>query len=366
MREAGMTTRVDAIGNVVGRVEGERPGLRCLMLGSHLDTVRDAGRYDGALGVATAIECVAALHARGARLPFAIEVIGFADGAGARFPASLVGSRAVAGTFDPGVLDKADAAGITMREALLAAGHDPARIGDAARGSDAVLAYVELHIEQGPMLEAESLPVGVVTAINGGDRFDVEITGVAGHAGTVPMALRRDALMAAAECVLAVERVARSTSEVVATVGSIEAAPSAIDAIPGRARFALDVRAPADDVREEVDEAIRREFVAIAERRDVELAMTLTWAARATACSPSLQRQLVEAIHAEGIRAHHLPSGAGHDAMAIAAIAPIGMLLVRCKGGVSQGPAESVTLADVDAGARVLLRFVEHFQPPHR
>jgi allantoate deiminase len=283
-----------------------------------------------------------------------------------RFGATLLGSRAVAGTFDPGVLDKADAGGMTLREALQLAGHDPARLGEAARAAADVLAYVELHIEQGPVLEAERLPVGVVTAINGGNRFEVDITGTAGHAGTVPMALRRDALMAAAECALAVERIAKSVSEVVGTVGRIEAAPGAINVIPGRVRFSLDLRAPADDLRERIVEAVRAEFAAIAERRDVELAMTLMWEARTAACSPSVQRQLTEAIHAEGIRVHHLPSGAGHDGMAIVEIAPIGMLFVRCKGGISHSPAEAVALADVEAGARVLLRFVEHFERPHR
>jgi allantoate deiminase len=366
MREAGMGTRQDAIGNVIGRYEGKRDGLPCLMLGSHLDTVRDAGKYDGMLGVVTDIECVADLHARNVRLPFAVEVIGFADEEGVRFGATLLGSRAVAGTFDPGVLDKADAGGMTLREALQLAGHDPARIGEAARSAADVLAYVELHIEQGPVLEAERLPVGVVTAINGGNRFEVDIIGTAGHAGTVPMALRRDALMAAAECALAVERIAKSVSEVVGTVGRIEVAPGAINVIPGRVRFSLDLRAPADELRERVVESVRAEFAAIAERRDVELAMTLMWEARTAACSPSVQRQLTEAIHAEGIRVHHLPSGAGHDGMAIVDIAPIGMLFVRCKGGISHHPAEAVALADVDAGARVLLRFVEHFERPHR
>jgi allantoate deiminase len=366
MREAGMATRQDAIGNVVGRYEGKRDGLPCLMLGSHLDTVRDAGKYDGMLGVVTAIECVADLHARNVRLPFAVEVIGFADEEGVRFGATLLGSRAVAGTFDPGVLDKADAGGMTLREALQLAGHDPARIGEAARSPDDVLAYVELHIEQGPVLEAEGLPVGVVTAINGGNRFEIEIAGIAGHAGTVPMALRRDALMAAAECALAAERIAKSMSEVVGTVGRIEAAPGAINVIPGRVRFSLDMRAPTDDLREQAVAAAQAEFATIADRRDVELAMTLVWEAKTTACSPSLQRQLVEAIHAEGIRVHHLPSGAGHDGMAIADIAPIGMLFVRCKGGISHNPAEDVAPGDAEAGARVLLRFIERFQRPHR
>jgi allantoate deiminase len=318
------------------------------------------------LGVVTAIECVADLHARNIRLPFAIEVIGFADEEGVRFAATLLGSRAVAGTFDPGVLDKTDAGGMTLREALQLAGHDPARIGEAARSPDDVLAYVELHIEQGPVLEAEGLPVGVVTAINGGNRFEIEIAGIAGHAGTVPMALRRDALMAAAECALAAERIAKSMSEVVGTVGRIEAAPGAINVIPGRVRFSLDMRAPTDDLREQAVEAAQAEFATIADRRDVELAMTLVWEAKTTACSPSLQRQLVEAIHAEGIRVHHLPSGAGHDGMAIADIAPIGMLFVRCKGGISHNPAEDVAPGDAEAGARVLLRFIERFQRPHR
>ena len=209
MGEAGMDTRIDAIGNVIGRYEGEHPGLPCLMLGSHLDTVRDAGKYDGMLGVVTAIECVADLSARAVRLPFAIEVIGFADEEGVRFSATLLGSRAVAGTFDPAWLDKSDQDGTTMRSALKASGLDPARVGDAARRRDDVLAYVELHIEQGPVLEAEGLPVGVVTAISGGNRFNVEVAGMAGHAGTVPMPLRRDALAAAAECALAIERIAR-------------------------------------------------------------------------------------------------------------------------------------------------------------
>lgn len=366
MGEAGMDTRIDAIGNVVGRYEGERPGLPCLMLGSHLDTVRDAGKYDGMLGVVAAIECVADLSARAVRLPFAIEVIGFADEEGVRFSVSLLGSRAVAGAFDPAWIDKRDAQGTAMREALVAAGLDPARIGDAARRADDVLAYVELHIEQGPVLEAEGLPVGVVTAINGGNRFNVEVAGVAGHAGTVPMGMRRDALAAAAECALAVERVARGMPEVVGTVGRIEALPGAINVIPGKARFTLDARAPGDDLRERAVDAMRGEFETIAARRDVTIALAPIWEARTAACSPALQRQLTEAIHAEGVRVHHLPSGAGHDGMAIVAIAPIGMLFVRCKGGISHNPAEVVAVADVETAARVLARFIAQFTPPHK
>jgi len=364
MEEAGMRARVDAIGNCVGRYEGEAPGLPCLMLGSHLDTVRDAGRFDGMLGVVGAIECVAALHATGTRLPFALEVVGFGDEEGVRFGATLIGSRAVAGTLDPALLDRADAAGITLRDALASFGLDPAAIASAARAPDAVLAYAELHIEQGPVLESAGLPVGVVTAINGGNRFQVEVTGMAGHAGTVPMGLRRDALTAAAECALAVERVAAAQAEVVGTVGRIAAHPGAMNVIPGRVTFSLDVRAPTDEKRLAAIDAMRAQFAAIAARRCVDLSLAPLWEAKTAPCAAGMQRQIAAAIHDEGVRVHHLPSGAGHDGMALVDLAPIGMLFVRCAGGISHNPAEAVTLADVATGVRVLLRFVLAFIAP--
>ncbi len=366
MREAGLEARIDAIGNVVGRYEGETPGRACLMLGSHLDTVRDAGKYDGMLGVITAIECVGDLHARGRRLPFAIEVVGFADEEGVRFSVTLSGSRAVAGTFDRVALDRTDTAGTTMREALVIYGLDPDRVGDAARKPPDVLAYAELHIEQGPVLEALGLPVGVVTAINGGNRFWIDVAGMAGHAGTVPMNLRRDALAAAAECTVAVERIAARIADVVGTVGRIEAYPGAVNVIPGKVRFSLDVRAPADETRIAAATAMCEEFESIAARRGVAISAMPVWDARTATCAPQLQRQFADAIHAEGFSVHHLPSGAGHDGMAVCAIAPIAMLFVRCAGGISHNPAEAVTLADVDSGARVLARFIEHFEAPSR
>ena len=205
MRDAGMAAHLDAIGNVCGRYEGDRPGLPCLMLGSHYDTVRDAGKWDGPLGVITAIACVADLNRRGARLPFAIEVVGFADEEGVRFASTLLGSRAVAGTFDESVLNVRDADELTMREAMVQFGLDPDHFGAAARTRRELHAYIELHIEQGPVLEQQSLPVGVVTAISGATRLAANLSGMAGHAGTVPMALRRDALAGAAECIVAVE-----------------------------------------------------------------------------------------------------------------------------------------------------------------
>jgi allantoate deiminase len=363
MSEAGMVARLDAVGNVVGRYEGERAGLPCLMLGSHLDTVRDAGKYDGMLGVVSAIECVESLARRKRRLPHAIEVIGFADEEGVRFNATLIGSRAVAGSFDPSNLDRSDRDGCTLREAMRAFGLDPAAAGKAARRPEELLAYAELHIEQGPVLEDEGLSVGVVTAINGGNRLAIELGGMAGHAGTVPMTLRRDALAAAAECVLAVELISGSERELVGTVGKIEALPGAINVIPGRVRFSVDVRAPTDAQRERAVDAIRGAFADIARRRRVELDIKPVWEAKTAACAPWLQEQLAAAIAAEGVALRRLPSGAGHDGMAMIAIADIGMLFVRCKGGISHNPAESIAEDDADVAAQVFLRFIENFRP---
>ena len=363
MREAGMQAKLDAIGNCVGRYEGERPGLPALLLGSHLDTVRDAGKYDGMLGVVSAIECVADLTGRGKRLPFAIEVIGFADEEGVRFNATLLGSRAVAGTFKPEALESVDAGGVSMREALRGFGLDPGKIGGAARRREDVLAYAELHIEQGPVLEAEGLAVGVVTAINGATRYAVEIDGTAGHAGTVPMRLRQDALAAAAECALAVERRCSADPRLVGTVGKLEALPGAVNVIPGKARFTIDIRAPDDALRVAAAEELLAEMQAICARRRVAIQPRKTHEGGVAACAPWLMAQIGAAIAAEGIAVRQLPSGAGHDGMAMIDLCDIGMLFLRCAKGISHHPAEAVTLADVQTGSQVLLRFIENFKP---
>jgi allantoate deiminase len=363
MREAGMMARLDAIGNVVGLHEGERPGLPRLILGSHLDTVRDAGKYDGMLGVVTAIECVADLAARGKRLPFAIEVIGFADEEGVRFGSTLLGSRAAAGTFRHETLDAADRDGVSLREALRGFGLDPDRIGEAAHRREQVLAYAELHIEQGPVLEAEGLPVGVVSAINGATRLAIEIGGIAGHAGTVPMNLRRDALAAAAECVLAIERRCSSIAELVGTVGRLEALPGAVNVIPGTARFTIDIRSPRDGDRVVAVEEVCAELRSIAKRRGVMLKVAKTHEGGVAGCAPWLMAQIGAAIAAERIAVRELPSGAGHDGMAMIELCDIGMLFVRCEKGISHNPAESITASDAETGARVFLRFIENFQP---
>jgi allantoate deiminase len=364
MRSAGMRAHLDAIGNVCGRYEGDQPALPCLMLGSHYDTVRDAGKWDGPLGLITAISCVADLHNRGRRLPFAIEVVGFADEEGVRFASTLLGSRAVAGTFDTSVLNARDKSGLSMRDGMMQFGLDPEHISAAARIRRELHAYIELHIEQGPVLEIEQLPVGVVTAIAGATRLAAHLTGMAGHAGTVPMRLRRDALAGAAECIAAVEEFCRNDEGgLVGTVGYINAMPGATNVIPGQASFTLDLRAPTDAHRKLAVADIVRQIEAIAQRRSLVLQIDVTHENRPVPCASWLKAQVAEAIAAEGYRVFELPSGAGHDGMAMIDIADVGMVFVRCRGGVSHHPDEHVDKADADAGARVLLRLIENFRP---
>jgi allantoate deiminase len=363
MTEAGMAVRIDAVGNVVGRYEGGRPDAPAVLIGSHIDTVIDAGRYDGALGVLAGIAAVGTLHRAGERLPVAVEVIAFGDEEGVRFPTTLTGSRAIAGTLDPGALDACDGEAVSLREALAAAGCDGDAFAGCARRPEETLAYLEVHIEQGPVLEAENLPVGIVTAINGATRWRVEVSGEAGHAGTVPMALRHDALAAAAEMVLAVEREGRAMEDLVATVGQIDARPGAVNVVPGEVRFTVDVRAPSDAVRKAACAVLEATFAAIAERRGVTLAIERFHDAAAVSCDPALVEQLTAAVGRAGIAARLLSSGAGHDAMALAALCPIAMLFVRCARGISHNPAEAISAPDVDLAVRVLLDFLRHAAP---
>jgi allantoate deiminase len=364
MRSAGMRAQLDAIGNVCGRYEGERPGLPCLMLGSHYDTVRDAGKWDGPLGLITAISCVADLNKRGRRLPFAVEVTGFADEEGVRFASTLLGSRALAGTFVESVLGARDSDGISMRDALVQFGLDPDHIGAAARAPSELLAYVELHIEQGPVLEGLNLPVGVVSAIAGATRLAASLTGMAGHAGTVPMPLRRDALTGAAECIVEIEEFCRTDEDgLVGTVGYIHAMPGATNVIPGQVAFTIDIRAPTDPHRKLAVADIVRRIENIAKRRKLNLQLDVTHENRTVPCVPWLKSQVAAAAAGEGFRVFELPSGAGHDGMAMIDIADVAMVFVRCRGGISHHPDEHVEVGDADAGARVLLRLIENFRP---
>ncbi|WP_340115321.1 allantoate amidohydrolase [Pelagibius sp. 7325] len=371
MRAAGMSARIDAVGNVVGRYEAEghedgATSAKTLITGSHIDTVRDAGAYDGNLGVALPIACIADLDARGKRLPFAVEVIAFGDEEGVRFPTTLSGSRTIAGTIDTAVLSVTDAEGIRLDDALKHFGCDPSAIAGEARKAEDVLAFVEVHIEQGPVLESEGLPVGTVTAINGASRFAITVEGMAGHAGTVPMHLRRDALAGAAEMIAAIEQRAAAEEGLVATAGRIAAAPGAINVIPGKVTFTLDLRAPADEQRRAAVASVKEKLQAIAKRRNLELDLELLYEEGAAACHPGLIDQLDAATQRQGIRALRLPSGAGHDAMALSALCPIAMLFVRCGGGISHNPLESITGEDAETAARVFLDFLEHFDPNFR
>lgn len=359
MREAGLETKLDAIGNLVGRTKGSA-GKPVLLLGSHIDTVRDAGAYDGNFGVLAAISAVASLNVE---LPYAIEIIAFGDEEGVRFPQTLAGSRALAGTFNPAALEGADAQGITLAEALQNFGCNPAEIARIARDPGQILGYVELHIEQGPVLEAENLPVGVVTAINGAARLTVTVTGAAGHAGTVPMAMRRDALAAAAEQILAIQTHAAAIPDLVATVGALTVHPGAPNSIPGRVTYSIDIRAPEDGIRTQAVAALTIALQHIAARHRVQVSLTQTHDAPATQCAFWLQAQLGRAVASQNIPPFHLPSGAGHDAMAVASLCPVGMLFVRCKGGISHTPEESITEEDAETAVAVLVEFLKNFQP---
>lgn len=356
LRAAGMTTWRDAIGNVIGRLEGTGRGT--LLLGSHLDTVRGAGRYDGMLGVLVALACVERLRASGRTLPFALEIVGFADEEGVRYGTAYLGSAALSGRFDAGWLTRTDADGVAMADAIRAWGGDPAALAAAGRDPADLIGYCEAHIEQGPLLEAEGVPVGVVTAIAGQTRARVAFYGAAGHAGTVPMALRHDPLCAAAEWILAVEAEAKGTPGLVATVGQAAVEPGVANVIPGRALLSVDVRHGDDAVRDAAAAALRERAEAIAAARGVELEWRPVQETAAVACSPELTEPLAQAVADTGHPVVRLASGAGHDAATLAAIAPVAMLFVRCAGGVSHNPAESVERGDVAAAIDVMTRFI--------
>lgn len=363
LREAGLATRRDAIGNLIGRLEGERPGLPALAVGSHLDTVRDAGRWDGPLGVLLAIdqaERLAAATARGTALPFALEAVVFADEESLRFPTSYLGSHVWAGLWDDAELALADADGVTVAEAIRAMGGDPARVGEGARRPGELLGWCEAHIEQGTRLERAELPLGVVTAIQGQTRCAVTFRGQAGHAGTTAMEARHDALLAAAEWALAVEATGLATADLVATVGRLVVAPGAANVIPGTAVASLDLRHPDDETRRGAAAALAAFAEDIAASRGVSVDWEQHTDNAAVTFSPRLQSLLARAVEeTTGTAAPLLASGAGHDAAPLARITDVSMLFVRCKDGISHNPAESVNSGDVAAAAAALDRFVD-------
>jgi hydantoinase/carbamoylase family amidase len=357
-----VTVEVDEAGNQWATLPGQLS--HALLIGGHIDSVPNGGWLDGSLNLVAGLEVLRRIASEGTP-PVTVRLVDWADEEGARFGRSLLGSSAFSGTLEVDeVRTLGDRDGISLPEALARYGVDLERMKEAHRQVENAAAYLELHIEQGPVLEAEGLPVGVVTAINGFSRLRATLNGVAGHAGTVPMHLRRDALAAAAECVLAVERIAKSDAELVGTVGRIEAKPGAINVIPGEVQFTIDVRAPRDELRAQAVRDVVTAVETIAAQRKVGCKVETLQELGVAKCAPWLMQQFERAIAADGIRVRKLPSGAGHDGMAMKTLTDIAMLFVRCKAGISHNPAESITEADAAVGATTLLRFIEDFELP--
>lgn len=366
MRAAGMKTRVDAIGNLIGHDDGETASAKILLLGSHLDTVRNAGKFDGPLGVLLALAAVENLRRKKIKPPFAIEVVGFADEEGARFQTAYLGSKTLAGCFDPKDLRRQDANGITMAEAIKSFGGDPAKIKSAKLDPQKLLGYVEAHIEQGPVLENKNLAVGLVSAIAGQTRARVSFLGRASHAGTTPMNLRKDALCAAAEFILAAENLARKTPGLVATVGEISAKPGASNVVPAAANLSLDLRHAKDSARKSAHQRLKQTAFEIAARRKLKLDGEVVQETAAVRCSENFSRLLGQAVKRRQKKRVQLPSGAGHDAAVMAKICPAAMLFIRCKNGVSHHPGESVKIGDVKIALAVMDDFLQSLAEKYR
>ena len=351
---------IDAVGNVVGVYHGTEGHAPRLLTGSHYDTVRNAGKYDGRLGILVPMACVRDLSRQRRRLPFGLEVVGFAEEEGQRYPAVFLGSSALTGRFDGRWLDQRDADGVTMRDAMAAAGLVPDEIPALARDPARYLAFVEVHIEQGPVLTDADLPLGVVTSINGSVRYAGEIVGMASHAGTTPMHHRRDAAAAAAELVSYAERRGAGAPDLVATVGVLEVPNGSINVVPGRCRFSLDVRATTDVVRDECAADIGHELAAICARRGVRFELTQTMSASAARCADPWRERWEHAVAALGLPIRRLPSGAGHDAMKLAEIMPQAMLFVRGQnGGISHNPLEAITNDDADLAVQAFANLLD-------
>ena len=360
MAEAGMTVRLDPAGNLIGRYparESEETAP-AVLIGSHLDTVPDAGKYDGMLGVLLGVAAVQALDLAARRLPCAIEVVGFAEEEGVRYQTPYLGSLALVGRFDPALLALEDGAGVSLADAYRRFGLDPAALPGATAPAGRYLAFLEAHIEQGPVLAAAGLPVGVVTAIVGQSRLGVTFEGLAGHAGTAPMDLRRDALPAAAELILAVEQLARSVDGLRGTVGAIQTLPGATNVVPGVVSFSLDIRHANDPVREQAVADILAHAGEIATRRGLTFRVDRNQGHPAVPSDPTLTNLLAHAVAEAGVEPFRLASGAGHDAAIMAEIAPMAMLFVRSPNGISHHPDEQVDTGDVQVALDVMIRWL--------
>jgi allantoate deiminase len=372
MRAAGMSVRLDPAGNLIGHYSAalSRPSRSAadgeaqpagadapvFLIGSHLDSVPDAGKYDGVLGVLLGLAAVQALG--GQRLPFAVDVVGFCEEEGVRFGTPYLGSPAVCGRFDLSLLERTDRAGVSLAAALRHFGLDPARLPEAAYPAGRILGYLEAHIEQGPVLDARNVPLGVVEAIVGQSRLWLRFEGKAGHAGTLPIELRQDALTAAAEFIIAVEEQARSVDGLRATVGTLSVAPGAVNVVPGSAQLSLDIRHPDDAVRQRALDTLLQQAAALAGRRGVRFQVDRAEHHHAVPADPYLNGILVESARAAGYAPLPMVSGAGHDAAVMASLAPMAMLFIRSPGGISHHPDEAVRLEDVQAALEVMVAFL--------
>ncbi|WP_427313214.1 Zn-dependent hydrolase [Cupriavidus sp. H39] len=370
MEAAGMPVRIDAIGNVIGRYAADAAvrDARVLMTGSHFDTVRNGGRYDGRLGILLPIAVVGALNQAGIRLPYHLEVVGFAEEEGLRFKTSFLASSVLAGRFDPALLERQDADGVTLREALAASGlpgaGDLQALRAAAVDPASLLGFVEVHIEQGPVLLHHGLPLGVVTQIAGSSRFSVRVEGLASHAGTTPMGMRRDAAAGAAEMILLVEQRCAATPTLVGTVGQLQVPDGSSNVIPAACTFSMDIRAGEDGIREAAITDIVAGIAQIAGRRGLTAQVERVPPVNNAPCARWLMDQFGAVLKKRGLQAFELPSGAGHDAMMMQRITDVAMLFVRCgNGGISHNPLETITADDAQLAAEVFVDFLRHFQP---
>lgn len=361
MADAGLDVSLDAAGTLIGRREGPE-GAKTLFIGSHQDSIRHGGRFDGAMGVV--LPLIALNNLKDVALPFSIELLAFADEEGVRFPTALMGPRALAGTFDQAAFDLKDADGVALGDALKSFGGDPSRVPSLKRRAEEIMGYLEVHIEQGPVLEAKGLPLGVVSGICGIERWTVELTGKAAHAGTTPMNLRQDALAAAADIILAVEACAKVTEGLVGVVGRLDLSPNVVNAVPGQAIFNIELRAADDEIRRVAAEHVAGRIEAIAAERGIRAEVQRTYAQKGVVCDETLTRPLSASLEEAGTAPLALMSGATHDASAMADLCPVAMLFVRCRDGVSHHPDEHVETEDCAVAAEVVTHFVSALASP--
>lgn len=364
MEQAGLTPQLDAAGNLVGRCPKAQAGENTLIMGSHQDSVIEGGKYDGMLGVALPLLALEALKRQAVSLPYGVEVVAFGDEEGVRFPTTLVGSKALAGNVTPDQLDAQDAEGISLKEALIAFGCTPAAIPNIARDPANTLGFLEVHIEQGPILEQRDHAVGIVTALTGIERHKVTLSGKAGHAGTTPMQMRHDALVGAAEMVLAVDSVLQGSDDLVGVVGKLNVHPNAVNVIPAQVTFTIELRSPEPSIRQRGREAVTDALTEVAGRRCLTLEMENTYSAEAVGCADWMMTTLEQACTHVGQPAERMFSGAGHDGLAMQALTDIGMLFVRCKEGLSHHPDEAITAEDGEVATRVVMAFLQQLPRP--